>query len=98
MQKREPLIHFKRDLCFLKLTGKSNLKVRKSYSSGSHSSSLKSSCYANVDKNAPWAHLDATLAFSTGSSKLISTCSATCLRKVTPSLDFQEASVTLLFA
>jgi hypothetical protein len=35
MQKREPLIHFKRDLCFLKLTGKSNLKVRKSYSSGS---------------------------------------------------------------
>ena len=35
MQKREPLIHFKRGLCFLKLTGKSNLKVRKSYSSGS---------------------------------------------------------------
>ncbi len=35
MQKREPLIHFKRDLCFLKLTGKSNLKVRKSYTSGS---------------------------------------------------------------
>ena len=38
MQKREPLIHFKRDLCFLKLTGKSNLKVRKSYSSGSQAS------------------------------------------------------------
>ena len=35
MQKREPLIYFKGDLCFLKLTGKSNLKVRKSYSSGS---------------------------------------------------------------
>ena len=41
MQKRESLIHFKRDLCFLKLTGKSNLKVRKSYSSGSQSPALE---------------------------------------------------------
>src|SRR5713101_7019880 len=57
MQNASPFIHFKTDLCFLKLTRKSNLKVRESYSLGQFlrlREPGRSSSSSKISKNTLW--------------------------------------------